>query len=239
MKTAPKNPGSRISYINDLLHLIYPETCVSCEGELTGNEEHICSLCDSDLTETSYHLFEDDSAFDKLFWGRVDLASTFALYQFRKKSVIQRLLFQFKYRHTETIGTVFGKRIGSRIIVSEKFRGIEALLPVPLHRKKEFIRGYNQSLALAKGISTTTEIPVEKNLLKRLHNNTTQTKKDRFERWENVTSIFSVSSKIKQYNHVAIVDDVVTTGSTIEALARAIREVHPNIKISVLTLAIA
>jgi len=239
LKTTSKHHQNFATQLGDFFHLIYPEKCVSCEGELTGNEGHICSICEADLTETSYHLTEEATSFDKLFWGRVNLSTTFALYQFRKKSVIQSLLFQFKYRHTEDIGKEFGGRMGKRIKTSEKYAGIECLLPVPLHQKKEFVRGYNQSLALAKGISETAGIKVESQFLKRVQNNATQTKKDRFDRWENVASVFLVSENIKKYNHVAIVDDVVTTGSTIEALVRAIKSVHPDIQISVLTLAIA
>lgn len=223
----------------DLLHLIYPAACISCKNELTGNEAHICSICDADLTETSYHLFEEASPFDKLFWGRVKLSHTFALFSFTKGSVLQRLLFEFKYHHTQTIGSVFGARIGNRITSVRKYESIEILLPVPLHPKKEFVRGYNQSLALAKGISKTSGIPIDTKSLKRQHNNATQTKKDRFDRWENVSTVFHVSDEIKRYRHVAIVDDVVTTGSTLEALAHAIRAVHPEVEISVLTIAIA
>lgn len=227
------------SLTGDFLHLIYPSTCVSCENELTENESHICSICDADLTETSYHLFHEASPFDKLFWGRIKLSHTFALFSFTKGSVLQRLLFQFKYHHTQTVGTLFGERIGTRISSVDKYNSIEVLLPVPLHPKKEFVRGYNQSLALAKGISNTSELPVDGKVLKRKHNNATQTKKDRFDRWENVSSVFSVSEDIKKYKHVAIVDDVVTTGSTIEALVHSIRAVHPEVEISVLTMAIA
>ena len=226
-------------YIEDFLHLVYPEQCVSCSSELTNSEAHICSICDGELIETSYHLFDEASPFDKLFWGRADLTSTYALFHFQKKSVIQDLLFQFKYHHTKTIGTVFGARIGSRIETVEKFQSIEVLLPVPLHPSKAFVRGYNQSLALAQGIADTTNIPVANHLLKRVHNSATQTKKDRFDRWENVSSIFQVSPNILPYQHIAIVDDVVTTGATLEALILAIRSVHPEIRISVLTLAIA
>lgn len=224
---------------SDFLHLVYPESCVSCSEELTENELHICSICDASLTETSYHLFTEPSPFDKLFWGRTEIASTFALYQFQKKSPIQSLLFQFKYKHTEKIGSVFGKKIGRRIAASEKYAGIECLIPVPLHSKKAFIRGYNQSLALAKGISEATGKAVSSNLVRRSRHTTTQTKKDRFDRWDNVASAFIVHPNIKNYSHIALVDDVVTTGSTLEAIAQAIRNVHPTIKISIFTLAIA
>ncbi|MCR9171217.1 MAG: phosphoribosyltransferase family protein [bacterium] len=239
MESFKKSTQIGRSLSRDLLHLVYPELCVSCENELTGNEAHICSICDADLTETSYHLFEEASSFDKLFWGRVDLSATYALFSFTKGSVLQRLLFQFKYHHTKTIGLLFGKRIGTRISSVSKYDSIEVLLPVPLHPKKEFIRGYNQSLALAQGIASTSNLPINDGVLKRKHNNSTQTKKDRFDRWENVSSVFAVSEDIKKYKHVAIVDDVVTTGSTVEALVHVIREAHPEVEVSVLTLAIA
>lgn len=239
LETTKKQALTRSSIFRDLVHLIYPSTCVSCGNELTGNEVHICSICDDDLTETSYHLFEAPTPFDKLFWGRVELNSTFALFSFTKGSVLQRLLFQFKYHHTQTIGTLFGERIGFRISSVSKYDSIDVLLPVPLHSKKEFTRGYNQSLALANGISKATNLLVDTKVLKRQRNNSTQTKKDRFDRWDNVSSVFSVSDEIKKYKHVAIVDDVVTTGSTIEALVRAIQKIHPEVEISILTLAIA
>lgn len=235
LKTAPAIKN----YFHDLVHLIYPEQCIVCESELTSNERHVCSLCDGDLIETSFHLYTEASDFDKIFWGRVQIDSTFAMYRFQKKSAIQKLLFQLKYKHGASVGQVFGKRIGKRLLNNEKYRGIEILLPVPLHPKKQFIRGYNQSMALAQGISESTGISISESLLKRNTNNSSQTRKGRFQRWDNVDSVFSVSEKIKAYNHIAIIDDVVTTGSTIEALIQSIRKIHPEVKISVITLAIA
>ncbi len=225
-------------YLKDFVHLIYPETCLVCDRELTSDERHLCSLCDAGLTETSFHLYEEASDFDKLFWGRVPVSNTFALYFFQKKSVIQTLMFQLKYKDSASIGTIFGKRIGKRLQTTPRYSGIEVLLPVPLHPKKQFIRGYNQSAALAEGITESTGIPTNSSLLKRNTNNSSQTRKGRFQRWDNVVSIFSVQPEIAQYKHVAIVDDVITTGSTVEALILSIREQAPDIQISVITLAI-
>lgn len=223
----------------DLLHLIYPEACLVCEEELTTSEKHLCSLCDSQLQETSHHLLREPSEFDKLFWGRTEVFSTFALYQFEKRAAIQRLLFQLKYKNAASVGHTFGARIGKRIVDSEKYAGIEALIPVPLHPKKAFIRGYNQSLMLAQGIAQTTTFSIETALVKRNIHTDSQTRKDRFQRWDNVSSVFRIHPNIRKFSHVAIVDDVVTTGSTVEAMIRAIRTEHPDVKISVLTLAIA
>lgn len=224
---------------NDLIHLIYPEACLACEQELTSSEKHLCSHCDANLVETSFHLFDEPSSFDKLFWGRAEVTSTYALYEFQKRSPIQNLLFQLKYKNTATIGDTFGKRIGKRIMTSAKYQGIDALIPVPLHPKKAFIRGYNQSLTLSSGISKSTGIPVNNRVVLRNTHTDSQTRKDRFQRWDNVSSVFKVHPKIKQYKHVAIIDDVVTTGSTVEAMIKAIRSIHPTIKVSVITMAIA
>lgn len=226
------------TYFNDFVHLIYPEACLSCSRELTSKERHVCSLCDTNLIETSHHLYEEPSDFDQLFWGRVVVSHTFAMYFFHKKSVIQTVLFQLKYKHSETVGTVFGKRIGKRFVNSVKYQQIQVLLPVPLHPRKEFVRGYNQSMALAVGISESSKIPVNDSLLKRNTNNSSQTRKSRFQRWDNVSSVFSVDPAIAKYTHVGIVDDVITTGSTVEALIISIRQHAPDIKISVITLAI-
>jgi len=113
------------------------------------------------------------------------------------------------------------------------------LIPVPLHFKKEFIRGYNQSEVLAKGIAEVLAVPVDiKSIIRNKHTET-QTKKSRFQRWENVDSIFEVKPGLNKYKHVVLVDDVITTGSTMEALIQAINKHHPQLEISVVTLAIA
>lgn len=226
-------------YFRDVLHLVYPEICLVCETELTVQESHVCSFCDSSFSETSYHLFQEPSPFDQLFWGRAPLESTFALYFFQKKSPVQSLLFALKYKHASNIGTVFGKRIGQRMLSVEKYNGIQQLIPVPLHPKKQFQRGYNQSEALAAGISDISKIPVATNLVQRTTHTSSQTRKNRFQRWDNVSSVFYVSKDLQALDHVAIVDDVVTTGSTVEAMIQAMRSVAPDLKISVITLAIA
>lgn len=227
------------TYAADLLHFVYPEICMVCDGELTTSERHLCSCCDSQLRETSHHLITEPTEFDKIFWGRTTVTSTFALFKFEKQAAIQRLLFQLKYKNAASVGRAFGARIGKRLQQSEKYAGIEALIPVPLHPKKAFVRGYNQSLMLAKGIAQTTLIDVDNALVQRNTHTASQTRKNRFQRWDNVSSVFRVDPKIKRFSHIAIVDDVVTTGSTVEAMIRAIRAVHPTVKISVITLAIA
>lgn len=177
---------------------------------------------------------------DQLFWGRQPVETTYAHYYFKKQGGIQRLLFSLKYGKNERLGTHLGEQIGEVLTQFPSTYSFDALIPVPLHPKRQFKRGYNQSQLLAQGIHRITSIPVDETVVQRRTNNRTQTGKSRFERWENVSSIFKINKKqVLRYRHVAIVDDVITTGSTIESLITEIRTVSPDIKISVVTLAIA
>jgi ComF family protein len=210
--------------IKDLIHLLYPSACLVCESELIQTEQFVCSLCDSALVKTFFHLYQE---------------ATEAHFYYRKNSAIQTLLFNLKYKNNPQIGWYFGEEIGRCLIKIDALNNAEALIPVPLHYKKEFLRGYNQSMSLAKGVSAAIGVPIKKKLVKRIKNTATQTKKTRFQRWDNVDSIFSVRQSICNLKHVVLIDDVVTTGSTIETLVREINNVAPNTQVSVVTLAIA
>jgi ComF family protein len=138
------------------------------------------------------------------------------------------------------LGQELGKVIGKELNRHAHKYDFDVLIPVPLHPKRQFKRGYNQSELLAKGIAKELKCAVELNAVKRHANNKTQTGKSRFERWDNVSSIFEVNPKpLKSYNHIAIVDDVITTGSTVETLIESIRFYYPGLRVSVITLAVA
>ena len=223
----------------DILHLIYPEKCLSCDIELAVSEKHICSLCNSQLTESNFHLFEEATQMDQLFWGRTKIESTYAHLLFEKEKSSQNILFSLKYRNATAIGDYFGKIIGQRLKDLPKFNTVDVVIPVPLHPKKEFLRGYNQSDHLARAIASEMKTNFDKKTIRRVRHNETQTRKNRFQRWDNVQGLFSIGSKVKSFQHIMLVDDVITTGSTIDSLATTIRKTHPNVKISVVTLAIA
>lgn len=223
---------------DSLLHLIYPSSCLVCAKELSSQEKQLCVFCESNLHFTNYENFTEPTAFDKLFWGRKKIEFTYALLFFQKNKGSQDLIFSLKYKNRPAIGEYYGKILGKRIF--ERLQHSEALIPVPLHPKKEFKRGYNQSLHLANGISETSGVKVDSISIKRNKNTQTQTKKNRFQRWDNVNGIFSINkNELLKYQHITLVDDVVTTGSTLENLIEAILAVNPNIKISIVTLAIA
>lgn len=226
--------------IRDLVHLIYPEKCLVCDEELTKNEVNICSFCSQDLERTHFENYSEPSPMDQLFWGRVPVEKTYAHYYFKKQGGIQKLLFSLKYGKNHLLGQELGEAIGKELNKHAHKYDFDVLIPVPLHPKRQFKRGYNQSELLAEGIANELKCAVEINAVKRRANNKTQTGKSRFERWDNVSSIFEVNPKsLTSYNHIAIVDDVITTGSTVEALINEILKIYPSVKISVVTLALA
>ena len=225
--------------IQDLLHLIYPNQCLVCECELSPSEQHVCAFCQANLAPTNFNLYKEASPMDKLFWGRIDVHSTYAHFFFEKNKGSQNILFSIKYKDNPSLAIHFGKEVGKILDKSDLFSSADVVLPVPLHPKKKFIRGYNQSDALAKGICEAFDCKMDAKSVIRTKHTETQTKKSRFQRWENVNEIFKINASIADYKHAIIVDDVITTGSTIEAMINEIRKIHPNILISVVTLAIA
>jgi len=224
--------------LHDFRHLVFPQKCLSCDGELTGAENTICSLCITNFTETNFHLSEEPTIMDKIFWGRVKIHKTYALFFFEKGKTAQKILFQLKYKNNQAVGHHFGREIAKRIKLNPEFHDASVFIPVPLHPKKEFIRGYNQSEVLTKGITEEFGVPMDTKSLKRVQHGKSQTSKSRLERWTSIQSTFHIKDSIKQYKHVVLVDDVITTGSTIEVIASSILEQYPEVKVSVVTLAI-
>tara|TARA_R110002072_G_scaffold226960_3_gene383871 strand:- start:11512 stop:12201 length:690 start_codon:yes stop_codon:yes gene_type:complete len=224
---------------NDFLHLIYPNQCLVCEHELSFSENFTCNFCNENISLTNFHLYEEPSSMDKLFWGRLEVTKTYAHFFFEKNKTPQNILFSLKYKDNPQLGIHYGKEMGLNLLKTASLDSVDVVFPVPLHPKKKFIRGYNQSDALSIGICETFGKKLDLKSIVRTKHTETQTKKSRFQRWDNVSEIFKIKSSITNYKHALIVDDVITTGSTIEAMANAIRKVHPEIMISVATLAIA
>lgn len=229
-----------VEWKTDLSHLIYPNTCLICSAETNNPHIQICHLCESDLHYTEYEKFQEASKFDKLFWGRIKINATYSLLYFEKEISTQQILHSIKYQNKKNLALEMGRRIGVNIVKSDKFKEVDCLIPIPLHTKKAYQRGYNQSQLLAEGIAKTSNIPVNEKLLKRIKHSDSQTKKGRFKRWENVQNTFRVdTNELNNYQHIALVDDVVTTGSTLEVCAREMQAHYPHLKMSIITLAIA
>lgn len=221
-------------------HLIYPETCSICSRELSRFEKNYCSTCFVQLKFTAFENYDEASSLDKLFWGRVPVKSSFSMLYFEDQSDTRKILHAIKYRSKQELAVGMGELIGQKLNSNpEKYAAIEALIPVPLHPKKKYARGYNQSELLADGISKSTAKTVDLNCLKRIRHAKSQTTMGRFLRWDNIEDAFQVSPEIKKYKHIALVDDVITTGSTLEACIRQLLSVHPELEVSVISLAIA
>ncbi|MFN8344481.1 MAG: ComF family protein [Spirosomataceae bacterium] len=223
---------------NDVLDLFYPNPCCACATPLVGNEEVICTQCRLSLPRTNSHLLETPLLTDK-FRGKVSIKAVFTFLKFEKRSKVQRILHHLKYNNRPDVGQTLGRLYGQELRAARVHEHLDLLLPVPLHSRKLAQRGYNQSDAIAEGLSESLNVAWSASLLKRTQFTSTQTRKTRMERFENVSGIFEVadSSKIKG-KRIGIVDDVVTTGSTLES---AIIELLQNgaEEVSVITLAAA
>lgn len=223
--------------IDGLNHLLFPSNCSICRVELSRSEKVCCFQCDSELHYTYFELSTEPTSLDKLFWGRVKVENTYALLHYEKVNSSQKLIKNLKYKQITQIGLDYGQLIGEKLSRLSWIHSVDAIIPVPLHPKKEFLRGYNQSEILAKGIIKKLNIPINNHFLKRNLNDKSQTKLGRFTRWDNVSGKFSINKGFS-YDHIAIVDDVVTTGATLETIISIIHEYYPSIKISVISLAV-
>lgn len=224
--------------LEELLYLAFPHLCLACRQRQPPRGEDICVHCKATLPESGFHL-RQDNPFTERFWGKVKIESGAALYLFTKESRVQHLIHELKYKGQKQVGEILGRRFGYALKDSPFFKDVELIVPVPLHPKKELIRGYNQSEMFANGLSETLKIPVLADGLKRVEHSESQTKKGRKERSENVREVFAVKRHQKlEGKHILIVDDVLTTGSTLETCARKVLEV-PGTRVSLATIAIA
>jgi ComF family protein len=226
------------SFIDDFISLLYPRVCAACGNSLFKNEEVICTFCLYHLPKTNYHLM-DDSPLDKVFWGRAQLAQTAALYNFQKKGKVQHLIHQLKYKGRMDVGVYMGKILGADLVKTEAFQDITKVVPVPLHPAKQRKRGYNQSEQIAIGLAKAMNIEMDASSFVRTFNTETQTRKSRFARWENVKEIFKVTTPEELANrHILLVDDVITTGATLESAAHILLAIE-GVKLSVACIGFA
>jgi len=222
--------------LSDFISLIYPHLCLACGKTLYKHESSICTVCCYELPRTRYHL-ENDNPISRLFWGKVSIENATSFLLFRKGERVQRLIHQLKYRGKTEIGETLGSFFGQELEQASWFNRVDEIIPVPLHPSKKRKRGYNQSDFIAKGLADQSGKPWVQNVLYRKSANETQTKKNLYQRWQNVHSIFEVQTPATiRDKHLLLIDDVVTTGSTLEACAHAILQV-PGTKVSIATLA--
>jgi ComF family protein len=221
--------------IRHLIEVFYPSLCAACDEPLVKNENLLCTRCRYELPRTNFHL-QPENDITRIFWGRVRVEHATAYYFFQKGGHVQKLIHKLKYKGEKDLGFEIGKIIG-RELNPTTFGEIDMIIPVPLHKSRKRKRGYNQSECIANGISATMSKPVNAGILFRQIANPTQTKKHRYERWENVEGIFFIKNpNLIHYKHILLVDDVITTGATLEACATALLQTE-GVKVSIVALA--
>ncbi|WP_163322438.1 ComF family protein [Draconibacterium mangrovi] len=224
--------------ISDVLGLFFPELCVTCGKRLVSQEKFVCFECWRDLPLTNFHL-KPENKVAQLFWGRVDISAATAFFSYKKGSKYQQLIHFVKYKGLKELGYETGKKYGYQLLESPDFADVDVIMPVPLHPRKEKKRGFNQSEWIARGIGEVLKKPVDAKTLYRKVYTSTQTRRNRYERWQNVESVFGMTdTNALKDKHILLVDDVVTTGATLEACAIHLLK-QAGTKVSIATLAFA
>jgi len=224
--------------LEDLLGLFFPLLCPACGRRPPVHRELLCLSCQVKLPLTGFHL-EADNPFEERFWGRLSLAAGAALYHFVKGGRAQRLIHQLKYAGNRDVGRQIGRFYGRQLRQSRRWAAPELIVPVPLHPRKLHRRGYNQSALFAAGLAEAMELPWRDDVLRRRRYTDSQTRKSREERMENVLEAFQLARpKAIAGRHLLLVDDVLTTGATLEACGHQLLKA-PGVQLSMVTIGIA
>jgi len=219
-----------------LAHLVYPARCQICGYMLHDNDnEYVCSNCISELPRTKFE-YERGNVVEQKFWGKIRLYSAFSGYYFRKGERLRKIIHSFKYLGRKDVAILMGNQLGKMMLKSGFHKDYDFLIPVPLHISKLRKRGYNQTTQIAQGISEVTGLDVREDVLFRVEKGISQTKKRREERWLSIQNTYVCHNAEKYAGaHLLIVDDVLTTGSTLEVCCNALSKI-PNVRLGIVTL---
>jgi ComF family protein len=215
------------TYLLDFVRLFFPLSCMGCKEVLEKGEELLCTRCILDLPLLDYHR-DPENALAKRLISVTLFQDAFALLRFQKHGIVQNLMHELKYNHHPEIGKKLGLVLGYRLVQAGYKGKWDVIIPVPLHRHRKLERGYNQSAAFAQALANTLEAEMNESLLVRIKKTKTQTRKNKTERWENLENAFQVEQPGKVFGkRILLVDDVVTTGATLEACARILVRYGP------------
>ncbi len=227
-----------LSYLSDFVSLFYPKYCDGCGRTLVKGEKCLCMYCLSNLPKTNFHTYKNNPL-EMVFAGRVPVFRATAFCFFKKGSVFQNVIHQLKYRGNKEVGVYLGHLFGLSLIENKEFESVDIIVPIPLHSRKLRKRGYNQSTCIGQGIAEVIPRQIDNTSLIRVMETSTQTKKTRYNRWENVSEIFQLAENEKLAGkHILLVDDIVTTGATIESAAQLLLTLEAT-KVSVACLGYA
>ncbi len=223
--------------LRDLAYLFYPIYCASCNGALYKNEKLLCTTCRHELPLGNFHNV-NAKKIEKVFYGRVKIENAASLFIFQKDSLIQNLIHNLKYKGREEIGEELGKWLGEKLAQNPDYQKIDVVIPVPLHKKRLRERGYNQVKKFGIEIAEKLNASYIDSVLKKNSYHKKQSKHNKGSRWINISETFGIQNESLVANkHILLVDDIITTGATIEACIEALKAI-PNIKISIATMAI-
>ncbi len=224
--------------LRDLVYLFYPIYCAACDSPLHSNERLLCTSCRHELPLGNFH-YVNAKKIEKVFYGRVKIENATALFVFRKDSLVQNMIHNLKYRGREEIGEELGRWLGSEICQLAEYQKIEVVVPVPLHPRRFRERGYNQVEKFGIEIAKKLEANYINTVLKKKSHTTKQSKHRRINRWVNTAETYDISNQsLLVGKHILLVDDIITTGATIEACVRELLKIE-GVTISVAAMAMA
>jgi len=222
---------------NSLLHLLFPHICDSCGSDIIDEASNLCMKCIAEMPQTNFHLHANNPI-EKIFWGRLPIINATAQYYFVKESMMQHLMHQLKYKGNKELGKQLGRLMGHDLKKASRFNSIDLLVPLPLFPSKEKRRGYNQATILCEGIAEVMNVEISRDAIIRTQFTETQTRKGRLERWQNMEGKFHLMNPEKIRNkNILLVDDVITTGATLEACGHEL--LQASLKLSIATLCYA
>lgn len=226
-------------YLKDFFNLFFPPICLACEKPMDNTDDFICLNCHFHLPQIDF-LMASHNAMIERFEGRIPFQSGAALYYFTKKSRTQHLIHHIKYKDKREAAILLGKKLGNKMKEMSNFQNFDMIIPVPMHPRKKILRGYNQAELVAEGLSMSLHVQVNNKVLIKKRMTDSQTKKSRLQRLQNIEDVFELNTpSVLEGKNILIVDDVLTTGATLEACAMAILEKTQNVKMSIATLAFA
>lgn len=230
-------PKRLAKILNEINNILLPRVCFGCNAQLFSGERILCAVCRHDVPLTDHNYLEENEV-DRIFYGRIPIEKAASFVFFSKNGLVKHLLHWLKYKNQEQIGRFFGEWCGAVLAENNQLKNIDAIVPVPLHPKKLKKRGYNQVALFAQTIAEQIGATYCDDWLIKTKNIKTQTKKGRQSRWESSKNAFELNaSNSRNFNHVLLVDDVITTGATIESCAKTLLQ-QKNTQVSVLSMAI-
>lgn len=225
-----------LSIAKNIVALFFPELCFTCECPLIKNEYAICTSCRNELPLTNF-TNSPENIIEKRFYGLIELKEATALFYFHKNHMVQKLIHQLKYKGHQEIGKLLGNWLGHEIVTGNRFKNIDVIIPVPLHKKKLLKRGYNQLTVFCETLSNQLNVPVNSSALIKVQQRDSQTKKSKFNRWKNMTEQFELANSADlNGTHILLVDDIITTGATITNCAKVLFKI-PHITLSIAVMA--